>query len=165
MSGAPRDEIMLLDLIIALALGGAIGWERERSGKSAGLRTHMLVAMGAALFVALGQVVVAQFSGPGDTMRTDPLRILEAIVTGISFLGAGTIFVSRSEDRVSGLTTAATVWITAAIGTAVGLERHTLAIGSTVLVLLVLRLLSVLGLDRDDRRAADSGAGSSEGRP
>lgn len=147
----PPDVAVLLDLVIALALGGAIGWERERSGKSAGLRTHMLVAIGAALFVALGEDVVGRFAGQGESIRADPLRILEAVVTGVSFLGAGTIFVSRGPQRVTGLTTAAALWVTAAIGIAVGLERHVLAAGSTVLVLVVLHLLGALARDTDDQ--------------
>ncbi|MGH2351879.1 MAG: MgtC/SapB family protein [Chloroflexota bacterium] len=162
MSAQLSDLAVLLDIVIALVLGGAIGWERERRGKSAGLRTHMLVAMGAALFVALGEHIIRQFGGQGESIRVDPLRIIEAIVTGISFLGAGTIFVSRGADHVQGLTTAASIWATAAIGIAVGLERHVLAVGSTLLVLLVLHLLPLVFTDHDDEAEARS---SSESQP
>jgi putative Mg2+ transporter-C (MgtC) family protein len=135
------DLQILLRLTVALALSGAIGWEREASGKSAGLRTHMFVGMGAALFVALGGLLMRDFQDFGESVRFDPIRLIEAIVSAIGFLGAGTIFVAQGKDRVTGLTTAASLWATAAIGIAVGLEHYVLAIGSTVLVLVVLRLL------------------------
>ncbi len=147
------DAAALLDMALALLLGGAIGWQRERTGKSAGLRTHMLVAAGAALFVALGQVLIRDVAAAGAPLQADPLRLLEAVVAAVGFLGAGTIVAGRDAGRVSGLTTATSLWLTAAIGIAVGLERHLLAVGSTLLVLAVLALLQRVGLD-----AADSDA-------
>lgn len=139
---------ILVRLVVAGILSGIIGFERERKGKEAGLRTHMLVAMGATLFVsfsdlfALDSQVLAP-PGPAGNFRIQiqPLSTVEAIVTGISFLGAGTIFVSGRKDRVKGLTTAASIWVTAAVGIAVGLERYVLATGSTLLIVTVLRLL------------------------
>ena len=131
-------------------MGGAIGWERESSGKAAGVRTHMLVAFAAALFVALGDHVLLTFSERGENIRADPLRIIEAVVTGISFLGAGMIFVSRGRDTVKGLTTAATTLTTAAIGITVGMERYVLAVGATALVLLILNLLPRVYRDPGD---------------
>ncbi|MDP8923713.1 MAG: MgtC/SapB family protein [Chloroflexota bacterium] len=135
------DLSILLRLVVALVLAGAMGWERESTGKPAGLRTHMLVGMGAALFVSLAGLVIHDFQHLGDALRFDPLRILEAVVAAVGFLGAGTIFVSRGKDHVKGLTTAASLWATAGVGIAVGLERYVLAIGTTVLILAVLRVI------------------------
>jgi putative Mg2+ transporter-C (MgtC) family protein len=139
---------ILLRLAIAALLSGMIGYERERTGKDAGLRTHMLVAIGATLFVsfndlfALESLPLAPPGAPGNfRVQIEPLAIVEAIVTGISFLGAGTIFVSGKGNRVRGLTTAASIWVTAAVGIAVGLERYILATGSTVLILIILHVI------------------------
>ena len=161
------DLSILLRLVVALVLGAAIGWERESAGKAAGLRTHMLVAVASALFVALGDAMVEHFLAQAqrlgrvdDTVfRSDPIRIIEAVVTGISFLGAGTIFVSHGRERVEGLTTAASIWATAAVGIAVGLERYALAAGTTVLILFVLRVIPLTGIERDQQ--ADRGGGRS----
>lgn len=138
------DLNILMRLGIALILSGILGWERESTGKAAGVRTHMLVGMGAALFVVLGELFVLHFRGYDVNMRFDPMRIIQAVVTGISFLGAGTIFVARDEGRVKGLTTAASIWVTAAVGMLVGLERYLLAAVSTALVFLVLHVLGFL---------------------
>jgi len=145
----PVDLAILLRLVVALVLSGLIGWERESVGKAAGLRTHMFVGMGAALFMALGNLVITDFQHHGDNLRFDPLRLIEAIVSAVGFLGAGTIFVSRAADHVRGLTTAASLWATAAVGIAVGLEHYVLAVGSTALVLVVLRLLLLVKDDLD----------------
>ena len=139
---------ILLRLLIAAALSALIGYERERTGKQAGLRTHMLVAVGAALFVSFTELFtidslpLAPPGPPGNLrLQIEPLATVEAIVTGISFLGAGTIFVSGRHGRVKGLTTAASIWVTAAVGIAVGLERYVLAAGTTVLILIILQVL------------------------
>lgn len=144
------DVSILARLLAALTLGGAIGWERESTGKAAGVRTHMLVALAAALFVALGDQFLLTFGERGEIIQADPLRIIEAVVTGISFLGAGMIFVSRGRDTVKGLTTAATTLTTAAIGITVGMERYVLAVGATALVLLILNLLPRVYRSSDD---------------
>jgi putative Mg2+ transporter-C (MgtC) family protein len=143
-----RELFILLRLIAAAVLSGLIGYERERTGKDAGLRTHMLVAIGAAMFVSfndlftLESLPLAPAGSPGNfRVQIEPLTTVEAIVTGISFLGAGTIFVSGRGHRVRGLTTAASIWVTAAVGIAVGLERYILAAGATVLILIVLHVL------------------------
>jgi putative Mg2+ transporter-C (MgtC) family protein len=117
MPPAPPDLVILLRLVVALALGAAIGWEREEARKAAGLRTHMLVALAAALFVAVGDAFVDRFAAQDaqSVLRADPVRIIEAIVTGVSFLGAGVIFVRRGRERVIGLTTAASLWATASL--------------------------------------------------
>ena len=136
------DFNILLRLLGALVLAGFLGWERESIGKAAGIRTHMLVGIGAVLFVGLGELFVQRYNPNDINMRFDPIRIVEAVVTGISFLGAGTIFVSRGEkERVQGLTTAASILATAAVGMIVGLERYFLAIASTAIIFIVLRFV------------------------
>jgi putative Mg2+ transporter-C (MgtC) family protein len=140
----PTDQSILLRLLLALILAGVLGWEREESGKAAGLRTHMLVGMAAVLFVVLGELFVLRFGQYSKNMQFDPIRIVEAVVTGISFLGAGSIFVTQGQERVKGLTTAASILATAAVGMIVGVERYTLAIGSTILVFVVLRVVNLL---------------------
>ena len=145
--GLATDGSVLLRLVLAAALAGAIGWEREASGKSAGLRTHMFVGMGAMLFVLLGDAVVLKFQGVPNVIQLDPIRIIEAVTAAVGFLGGGVIFVNR--DRVVGLTTAASIWVTAAIGIAVGLERYVLAVGATLLALVVLHVLAPLSARRE----------------
>lgn len=122
---------LLGGLALAAILGGAVGWEREHSRKPAGLRTNMLICMAAALLTDLS-ARVAEAAGP----PADPGRIAAQIVTGLGFLGAGTIIQARG--RVTGLTTAATLWIVAAIGMAIGFGAYVEALGSTVLVLVIL---------------------------
>ena len=134
---------LLVRLLVSMVLAGALGWERESTGKAAGLRTHMLVGMSATLFVILGELLIMRFQSYGDAVRFDPIRIIEAVVTGISFLGAGTIFVSGGRQRVRGLTTAASILATSAIGVAVGLEQYVLAAGGTALLLVVLRVFQM----------------------
>jgi putative Mg2+ transporter-C (MgtC) family protein len=117
-------------LALAIFLGTLIGIEREFARKSAGMRTYALVSMGAALFAIIPQVV---FSG---LTAFDPSRVLSQIVVGIGFIGAGVIIFQKSQIR--GITTAAGLWVTAAIGAAVGYQLYNIAICSTLLVLLVL---------------------------
>ena len=148
----PPDVTIVLRLIVAIILGGVIGWERESVGKAAGIRTHAFVAMGAALFIALGDLVIRDFQVYGEQVRFDPLRLIEAIVAAIGFIGVGTIFLSRERDQVQGLTTAASLWVTAAVGIAVGLEHYLLAVASTALGFLVLRGLRLLKSDEAERR-------------
>lgn len=126
-----------------MLLGGVIGLEREIANRPAGFRTHMLVSGAAALLVGLGDALVTRFGGGDALLRTDPIRIVEAIVTGVSFLGAGTIF-RRGGEHVEGLTTAASLLLSAAIGIAVALRQWTLAIGVVVIALLVLRGVGAL---------------------
>ncbi len=125
-----------LRLIVAAVLGGLLGLERERAGKSAGVRTHMLVAMGAALFVLVAQQVGI------DT--PDMSRVIQGIVAGVGFLGAGTILKGDSESQVHGLTTAAGIWLTSAIGVAAGLGQESTAVLSAVLAFTVLWALPKL---------------------
>lgn len=124
---------ILLRLTLAVLLGGMIGYEREAAGKPAGLRTHMLVAMGSALFV----LVPLQAGVP----LTDMSRVLQGLISGIGFLGAGAIIKLNSEENVRGLTTAASIWTVAAIGVACGLGRETTAVIATLFGLAILQLL------------------------
>ncbi|MBR3369449.1 MAG: MgtC/SapB family protein [Rhodobacteraceae bacterium] len=120
-------------LSLAAFLGGILGYERERKARSAGVRTHMLVAVGAALFV-LGPL---QSGMPIEDMS----RVLQGVVQGIGFLGAGAIIVRRSQHQVEGLTTAASIWVTAGIGVIVGLGLEATAILSAVVVLIILAVV------------------------
>ena len=131
----------LIRLLVAAALAAILGWEREHARKAAGLRTHMLVGIAAALYTALAQLAVADIAPSERAFEADPIRAIQAVAIGIGFLGSGVIFVSRHEDRVQGLTTAASIWATAAIGIAAGLEHYVLAAGATILLLFVLRVL------------------------
>lgn len=147
---------VLLQCLVALVLGGALGWEREAAGKWAGLRTRMLVCLAAMLFVRLGQNLIsgsAQLVAPAS-IRADPIHIIAAIVTGISFLGAGTIFRDQS-GKSRGLTTAADLLLAACIGIAIAVERYVVAGGVTLICLFVLHTLRRL-------EGRDSGNGEPE---
>ena len=128
---------LLVQLVMAVVLGGAIGWEREASSKPAGLRTNILICVGAALFTDLS-IRFGGFAIEGAVR--DPARIAAQIITGIGFLGAGTIIQARGT--VTGLTTAATLWVVAGIGMSVGSGSYVEAVGATALVLVVLVLLA-----------------------
>jgi putative Mg2+ transporter-C (MgtC) family protein len=133
------DLSILLRVLIACLLSGVLGWERESAGKAAGLRTHILVGVSAVLFTVVGEFMAVSFRAYGDHVRFDAAGLVGAIVTGISFLGAGMIFFKKGQSDVHGLTTAAGIVTTAAIGILVGLERFFLAAGSTAIVFVVLR--------------------------
>ncbi|MCD6672635.1 MAG: MgtC/SapB family protein [Burkholderiaceae bacterium] len=138
--------IIIGQVAVAMVLGGPIGFERELANKPAGFRTHTLVAGAAALFMAVATTAPNYLHSHG-TVEVDPLRVAAAIVTGVSFLGAGTIFRSDAGGgKIGGLTTAATIWLSAAVGMAVSLGQLIVAIGVTLIALLVLR-----GLSRLDR--------------
>ena len=125
-----------------MLLGGVIGFERELANKPAGFRTHMLVAGASALLVGMGETLVAKFAEDAghELIQADPFRIIGAVVSGVSFLGAGTIF-RGGRQHVEGLTTAASLLISASIGVAVGSRQWITAIGVTLLTLAVLRAL------------------------
>lgn len=127
---------ILQRVILAVILGGAIGVERELAHKMAGIRTHALVSLGAALY----SIISASFSAPG----VDPTRIAAQIVTGIGFLGAGIIIFQGT--KVQGVTTAAGVWVAAAIGMASGFGFYKLAISAAVLTILIFLILWPLEL-------------------
>jgi putative Mg2+ transporter-C (MgtC) family protein len=119
-----------LRLLLAAALGAVIGFQREKVHRPAGLRTHILICLGSALFTV---VSVLGFSG-----AVDPSRVAAGIVTGIGFIGAGVIFHGMSEDKIVGITTAASIWVTAAIGIAVGVGMYILATSVAILTFLIL---------------------------
>lgn len=136
----PRAElILLLRLVVAGLLAAVLGWERQSAHKPAGLRTHMLVGLASALFTVLAELATSEHPASDPSMRSDPIRVIQAVAVGIGFLGSGVIFVSRSGDTVLGLTTAASIWATAAVGIAAGLQHYILAVGATLLMLVVLR--------------------------
>lgn len=124
------DLEMVLRLLLATFLGAVIGFQRERSGKEAGLRTNMLISFGSALFT-----VLSIYAFPGS----DPSRIAAGIATGIGFIGAGVIL-HRTGGTVAGLTSAATIWAVAAIGMASGAGMYIVAPAATVLVFIILLL-------------------------
>ena len=124
---------VMVRLLLAALLGGIVGYEREHKGKAAGLRTHMLVAMDAALFVLVPE--------RGGMDIADMSRVIQGVVAGVGFLGAGAIIKRHSEEQVQGLTTAAGIWMTAAIGVACGLGREAIALLATLLAIVILVML------------------------
>lgn len=132
-----------LRLGLAALLGGLLGYERERKGKAAGLKTHMLVALGAALFV-----LIPKEAGVSDAELS---RVIQGVITGVGFLGAGAILKSSNEEHVTGLTTAAGIWLTAAIGVTVGLGREATALLSALFALAIFYLVPLVW-EKPDRR-------------
>lgn len=131
---ADDQWIMIWRLAVAAILGGVIGLEREMGKRPAGLRTYMLVTTGSALFT-----VLSIYAFPIEGATRDTARVAAGIVTGIGFLGAGTVW--RSHDMVKGLTTAAGLWVASAIGMAVGAGMMLLAAGATLIVLIILTVM------------------------
>jgi putative Mg2+ transporter-C (MgtC) family protein len=151
------EELRVLPgVLYAMALGGAIGFERELKDRPAGFRTHMLVAGTAALLLGLSRMIAQDGQYAAEGLEVDPLRLVEAVVAGVAFIGAGTIFARRSGRGVEGITTAASLLTVAAIGITVGFGYHVLAFAITVLTLLVLTVLRwferrhVAGLGKGD---------------
>jgi putative Mg2+ transporter-C (MgtC) family protein len=124
---------IVVRLLVAVVLGGVLGWERESVGAPAGLRTHMLVSLGSALFVLIPLQA-------GMKME-DLSRVLQGVTAGIGFLGAGAILTQRDRNDVRGLTTAASIWLTAALGVAAGMGREATALLSTLFALVILAIL------------------------
>ncbi len=138
---------VVIRLVAAVLFGAAIGYQREAAGKSAGLRTHILVALGTCVFVLAGTVY---------GMGSDALsRVVQGVVTGIGFLGAGSILKVAEEHRIRGLTSAAGIWMTAAIGVAVGLGMLGLAILAAILTLIVLSVLTRFEARRKKKKSSD----------
>ena len=129
-------------LLVAIVLGGLLGYERESVGSSAGFRTHMLVALGSALFV----LVPLQ----AGTAMSDMSRVIQGVIAGIGFLGAGAIIKLSQEQEIRGLTTAASIWLTSAIGIAAGMGREATAVLSTLFALVIL-----IGLRLSKKSAED----------
>jgi putative Mg2+ transporter-C (MgtC) family protein len=130
------DVLFTLQIALSGALAGLIGWQRYRVGRPAGVRTHSLVAMAATAFSIAGS------AGFGGGAPHDPARIAAQVVTGIGFLGAGTIF--RERDRVYGLTTAATLWLAAGLGVLVAAGFAWIAIFTTALALVILTVVGIV---------------------
>ncbi len=126
------DLTMALRLLLAAVLGAGIGFQREKAGKPAGLRTHMLICIGATLFTLVG---IFAFSG-----TIDPTRMAAGVVSGIGFLGAGAIIFRSSDGYIAGLTTAATIWVVAGIGVAVGSGLYIASAIATAIILIILFL-------------------------
>jgi putative Mg2+ transporter-C (MgtC) family protein len=139
-----EDVGVILRLLVAAILAGVLGWERESERKSAGLRTHILVGIGAALFMSIVAMEIETFPHEQGIVRFDPIRVIQGVVAGIAFLGGGIIFVDKSRNRVRGLTTAASIWATTGIGLTVGIGRYLVATLATLLIWIVLRVLLVV---------------------
>lgn len=146
MFDAEKATRAAVRITLAVVLGGLLGFERESHGKAAGVSTHMLVALGAALFV-----MVLQLDCPrGECADTEALsRVMQGVAAGIGFLCAGTILKSDELARIKGLTTAAGIWMTTAIGVAVGFGSELMAMLATVVGLIILNVLHRL-LERVD---------------
>jgi putative Mg2+ transporter-C (MgtC) family protein len=153
-----HDLNIFLRIVVSLVLSGFLGWERESAGKAAGLRTYMLVGVASTLFIVIGEFMAESFRVYGDHVRFDAANLIGAIVTGISFLGAGIIVFKSSLRQVRGLTTAAGILTTSAIGMLVGLQRYVLAVGSTMIVFAVLHAVQYLA-----PMLPKKGAGAEEG--
>lgn len=132
-----------LCIFVAALLGGAIGAEREYREKVAGFRTHFLVALGSALFMVLSMHGFDNFQGqPGVIIQRDPARLAAQVVSGIGFIGAGTIIFQKNV--IKGLTTAAGLWVTSAIGMTAGVGMYGLAVAATILVIVCLEAMNLL---------------------
>ncbi len=144
---------VLAEVAAAMVLGGLIGYERETANKPAGFRTHMMLAGACALLVGLGGPMLSQFSAshPG-VISADPFRLVGGVVTALGFIGAGTIFRPHGE-RVEGLTTATSLLFAGAIGVCTALQQWWLAVGATLLALIVLRGLQALERRIDENKA------------
>lgn len=141
-----RNElIILLHVMLAALLSGIIGFEREKVSKPAGIRTNMLVGGAVALLVALGRIIVDVFidAGFSENVRFDPTRIIQAIIVGISFIGAGVVLQIESDRKIKYLTTAATILFSSGIGIAVALHQYWLAVGVTLFILFVNYILKL----------------------
>ncbi len=148
LSAISADHTYLLRLLIALILGGVVGMERQSHGRAAGLRTNILVCIGSALvIVSFQKFIDTGLPDATSALRMDPARAAAGVITGIGFLGAGTIV--KSREFVRGLTTAASVWVVAAIGVAVGLGEIVLAVFVTLMVLVALVVLHRIPIASD----------------
>lgn len=142
MEHLDQDLFVLLRVAAAMALGGVLGIEREMGRHAAGLRTHMMIAGAAALIVGLGDSIAEHFQNERyrDLLQVDPVRLIEAVVASVGFVAAGTILRGQRSDRVSGLTTACSLIMAAAIGIAAGIGRYVIALGASLLCVVVLAL-------------------------
>ncbi len=134
-----NELYILLHVVIAAVLSGIIGFEREKSHKPAGIKTNMMVGGAVALLVLLGEIIVVKYSNAGlhDFIQTDPTRVIQAIIVGVSFIGAGTVLQSQREQEIRYLTTAATFLFSTGIGIAVALQQYILAVGITIFTIII----------------------------
>lgn len=146
-----NEFIVLLHVIIASVLSGLIGYEREKIDKPAGIRTNMLVGGAVALLVALGEIIVSHYQmlGFAEFIAADPARIIQAIILGISFIGAGMVLQIEKEGEIKYLTSAATILFSSGIGISVALRQYILAVGITLFILFI---NYVLGLSKHSKR-------------
>ena len=146
---------VIVSTATAMLLGGLVGLERELKNRPAGFRTHMLVAAAASLLIGMGQLAFtdARMLQPPAWLAADPLRLVEAVIAGVAFIGAGTIFAHRGPEQIAGITTAASLLMVAVIGTATGFQYYVLAFSATALTLLVLTVLNVVERWMKPRRA------------
>ncbi|MEC9372685.1 MAG: MgtC/SapB family protein [Planctomycetota bacterium] len=131
-----------LRLLLAVLFGAVVGWERERRERPAGLRTHMMVALGAAAFTLIAMEMIGAVHDLEETARFDPIRIIAYVVGGIGFLGAGAII--RTGEEVSGMTTAAGIWVVAGIGIACGVGYYMIALMTAALAFITLTLFRLI---------------------
>ncbi|WP_207102382.1 MgtC/SapB family protein [Paracoccus shandongensis] len=134
--------VVAMRLALAVVLGGLIGWEREVSARAAGLRTHMLIALAAAMFTIVAMELTHFPADETDTLRIDPLRLIEAVTAGVAFLAAGSIIFSGGSVR--GVTTGASMWLAGAVGLASGTGDGLLAVMGTVLAVVILWMVRII---------------------
>lgn len=146
------EHEFILRIFCAAVLGGLIGLEREYRAKEAGFRTHFLVALGSAVFMIVSAYGFSDVALSDTTGRWDVSRVAAQVVSGIGFIGAGTIIFRKAENIVSGLTTAAGLWVTAAIGLACGGGMYVLSIATTLMVLLGLEAFNFFLRKIDKKR-------------
>lgn len=131
---------VILDVIIASVLTGFVGLEREISGKPAGFRTQMIIGGAAALLISTARILIRDFASENElaaVMQADPVRVIEAVIVGISFIGAGTILKMQDQRKVQYLTTAASILLSAGIGMSVALHHYVIALGVTIFILII----------------------------
>lgn len=138
----PFSFEMAIRLVLAMGFGMVLGLDREARDKPAGMRSHMLVSLAAACLTIMTFAIVDASESFGETVRADPLRVIEAVVAGIAFLGAGAIIQGRG--KVTGITTGASMWVSGAIGIATGFGYYTLAALTTLFAVIVLFILGKL---------------------
>jgi len=148
--------IQLAHVALAAVLGGVVGMERESKDKPAGFRTNMIISSACALLIILGQIAVEMYLNfdeiPGARIVTDPIRIIQAIVIGVSFIGAGSILKSPDDEKILYLTTAATILLSASVGVAIALRQYALGVGIVLLVLIINRILNRVSKKLNDKK-------------
>lgn len=142
-------------LFLAITAGAVLGWERERQRKPAGLRTHMMVALGSASFMLASLELAAEAAMDSTSIRIDPTRALDGIIGGVGFLGAGSIIEARGSVR--GITTAASIWVVAAIGVACGAGMYQIAFTTVLLAFMVLTVVGFFEVKVFDDKEDESG--------